>query len=77
MFNEAVAIPGAFENELHTGGNIDEGIDQLIEDDIIADEASWLDIGDDVVQVKNQVVAMIFADLIEETAREIQNLWSS
>lgn len=77
MYNEAVTMAGALENELHSGGNIDEGIDQLIEEDIIADEASWLDIGEDVVQVKNQVVAMIFADLIEETAREIQTLWSS
>jgi hypothetical protein len=56
-------------------GNIDEKIDQLIEEGIAADEASWLDIGNDVVQVKNQVVQMIFSDLLEETAAEIQKLW--
>jgi len=56
-------------------GNIDEKIDQLIEDGIAADEASWLDIGNDVLQVKNQVVQMIFSDLLEETAAEIQKLW--
>jgi hypothetical protein len=63
-----------------TGGNVtanvDEGIDQLLEDEICSDEASWLDIGSDVTQVKNQVVQMIFSDLIEETVGEIYKMWS-
>jgi hypothetical protein len=57
-------------------GKIDEGIDQLLEEEICADEASWLDIGGDVIQVKNQVVQMIFHDLIEETVLEIHKIWS-
>jgi hypothetical protein len=75
-FGDTTTIAGALENELHGPGNIDEGIDQLLEDQVIADEASWLDIGSDVVQVKNQVVALIFSELIEETAVEIQTLWT-
>jgi hypothetical protein len=74
-FGDTTTIAGALENELHGPGNIDEGIDQLLEDQVLADEASWLDIGNDVVQVKNQIVAMIFSDLIEETAVEIQGMW--
>jgi hypothetical protein len=76
-FGDTATITGAFDNDLHGPGNIDEGIDQLLEEEIIADEASWLDIGSDVVQVKNQVVSMIFSELIEETVMEIQGLWSS
>jgi len=75
-FGDTATIAGAFENELHGPGNIDEGIDQLLEEEIVADEASWLDIGSDVLQVKNQVVAMIFSELLEETAMEIQTLWN-
>jgi hypothetical protein len=56
--------------------NIDESIDALLEEEICTDEASWLDITDDVQQVKNQIVQMIFADLVEEVVDDIRSMWS-
>jgi len=58
------------------GFNIDEGVDALLEE-IYTDEASGLDIDGDVKEVKNQVMQMIFDDLIQETAAEIRDLWSA
>jgi hypothetical protein len=75
-FGDAVPISGSLDSDLH-GLVIDEGIDKLLEDEICADEASWLDIGSDVVTVKNQVVQMIFSDLVEETVVEMGKLWTS
>eukprot|EP00931_Biecheleriopsis_adriatica_P064778 TRINITY_DN3947_c0_g2_i2.p1 TRINITY_DN3947_c0_g2~~TRINITY_DN3947_c0_g2_i2.p1 ORF type:complete len:3759 (-),score=912.49 TRINITY_DN3947_c0_g2_i2:186-11462(-) len=60
-----------------TLANIDEGIDALLEEEICSDEASWLDIRQDVREVKNQVAHMIFADLIEEVVAEIDDMWSA
>eukprot|EP00747_Dinoflagellata_sp_TGD_P024244 gnl/TRDRNA2_/TRDRNA2_130412_c1_seq1.p1 gnl/TRDRNA2_/TRDRNA2_130412_c1~~gnl/TRDRNA2_/TRDRNA2_130412_c1_seq1.p1 ORF type:complete len:646 (-),score=140.90 gnl/TRDRNA2_/TRDRNA2_130412_c1_seq1:81-1913(-) len=55
----------------------EENIDAMVEEEICADEASWLDIGEDVRHVKNQVAQLIFAELIDETAAEIRDIWSS
>lgn len=73
--------PGSNTDEMSHGPgmtlvNIDEGIDALLEEEICSDEANWLDIGGDVRQVKNQVVQMLFADLIDETVAELKCLWS-
>jgi len=56
--------------------NIDENIDALLLEEICRDEASWLDIGEDVVKVKKQIVQLIFADLVDETVEEIRDIWS-
>jgi len=58
-----------------TLANIDEGIDALLEEEICTDEASWLDISKDEHLVKNQVVQMIFADLIDEMVTEMREIW--
>jgi len=70
---------GTLESEFGPGSalhNIDEGIDAIIEEEINADEASWLDIAGDVAQVKAQVLQMIFTDLIDETVAEIRGIWN-
>jgi len=59
--------------DLGAGG---EGMDSLIQDEICADEAGWLDIMENVKAVKSQVVDLIFNDLIDEMSAEIQDLWS-
>lgn len=51
------------------------GVDAILEDEIGSDEASWLDIKADVQKVKNEVVQMIFVDLVDEMASEIASLW--
>uniref|UniRef100_A0A7S1AVJ9 DUF4378 domain-containing protein n=1 Tax=Noctiluca scintillans TaxID=2966 RepID=A0A7S1AVJ9_NOCSC len=55
--------------------NIDENITSLIDEEICIDDASWQDISNDVKLVKNQIVQMIFSDLVDEMAEEIQSLW--
>jgi len=69
--------PGSLDSEGPGGAlvNIDEGIDALLEEEICTDEASWLDISKDERLVKNQVVQMIFADLIDETVAEVKEMW--
>jgi len=54
--------------------NIDEGIDALLEEEICSDEISWLDTTNEERLVKNQVAHMIFAELIEEMVREVQEM---
>eukprot|EP00929_Paragymnodinium_shiwhaense_P036835 TRINITY_DN19700_c0_g1_i1.p1 TRINITY_DN19700_c0_g1~~TRINITY_DN19700_c0_g1_i1.p1 ORF type:complete len:3394 (+),score=752.34 TRINITY_DN19700_c0_g1_i1:173-10354(+) len=55
--------------------NVYENIDTMLEEEVCSDEASWLDIGNDVIRVKKQITQMIFADLVEETASEISAIW--
>jgi hypothetical protein len=73
---------GGAGSELADGGqqkrfeDFEETIEKLLEEEIEQDEASWLDIGPDVLKLKGQVVQMIFADLIDETVMEIKNIYS-
>lgn len=77
----ALAADSDFTGNMPSAGatlfNIDEGIDALLEEEICSDEASWLDIEFDVRQVKNQVVQMIFAELIDEMAAEVTEIWTA
>eukprot|EP00928_Gymnodinium_smaydae_P056961 TRINITY_DN4023_c0_g1_i5.p1 TRINITY_DN4023_c0_g1~~TRINITY_DN4023_c0_g1_i5.p1 ORF type:complete len:2876 (-),score=422.32 TRINITY_DN4023_c0_g1_i5:253-8880(-) len=78
----AVAVTVAATDELAGGqatspANVEECIDALLDEEIYRDEASWLDIGRDVTKVQSQIVQLIFADLVEEVAAEINCIWNT
>lgn len=52
----ATAIDNDGQQQAMSFDNVDETIDALLEEEICQDEASWLDIGPDVLKVKGQVV---------------------
>jgi hypothetical protein len=52
----------------------DFDFDSMLEEEISADEPSWLNIGADFRSVKNQVASLLFEDLIEETIAQIRSV---
>mmetsp|Transcript_46443 Transcript_46443/g.85068 ORF Transcript_46443/g.85068 Transcript_46443/m.85068 type:complete len:641 (-) Transcript_46443:85-2007(-) len=54
---------------------VDDRLDLLVLEEIRADEATWLDVSNDVDHVKTQVAHMIFSDLVDDTLEEMQSLW--
>lgn len=64
------------EASVHNRNRPERLMDALLDEEISADEARWLDSADDYKDVKNQVVQLIFSDLIDETAMELQSIWN-
>jgi len=52
----------------------DFDFDSMLEEEISADEPSWLNIGADFKSVKNQVANLLFEDLIEETIAQVRSV---
>eukprot|EP00746_Dinoflagellata_sp_MGD_P006678 gnl/MRDRNA2_/MRDRNA2_113123_c0_seq1.p1 gnl/MRDRNA2_/MRDRNA2_113123_c0~~gnl/MRDRNA2_/MRDRNA2_113123_c0_seq1.p1 ORF type:complete len:2404 (-),score=572.50 gnl/MRDRNA2_/MRDRNA2_113123_c0_seq1:86-6589(-) len=55
----------------------EDSLDMLLENEINSDEKNWLNIDFDVKQVHHQITRMIFQELVDEAALEVQKIYSA